>query len=253
MESQIDHVLMSPKNVLVCTALSASWSTIRTDHKLLLASLKFSKKINNNKCNSPTKQNKGNSNSRKDAKQLQWSIQNLKDENTRLAYKINLNSNLKTLTSKKEAVSISEKWEGLKECIKSSAANVLNRPTSPLTPRRRKAIAKFEQMKFKTSRDPANQSLQKELRVARKMKFEANQTHIGEQCDTFFKNLDGHHPGESIQKTFKFLARFKRVSTQPTNKTFIPISNWHKELKASSVNDRVEFLPEIPSEIRDFH
>lgn len=149
---------------------------------------------------------------------------------------MNLHADLDTSTT----------WEGIKKYIQEAAGNTLKRPTSPMTPRRRKAGAKFQQLKFKLDWDPSNSFLKKELQLARKNKFNANQIHIGDQCSSFFKNLKSHQPGERIQITFKFLSKFKKSASLPKNKTFIPISVWQNDLKSSSIDD-VPCLLQEPS------
>lgn len=66
----------------------------------------------------------------------------------------------------------------IKNTVLTTAATVLNRPTSPLTPRRKNAIAKLKKKKCKLEKDPRNSTFKKELSLARKEKFEANQSHI---------------------------------------------------------------------------
>lgn len=60
-------------------------------------------------------------------------------------------------------------WETIKQSIK------------PHTPRRRKDYAKFQQLKFKANnRDLSNLFIKKELRIARKNKYEAHLNHTAE-------------------------------------------------------------------------
>lgn len=156
-------------------------------------------------------------------------------------YKVNLATRIKDLKS--ISVSGSDSWEKLKECVQEAASTALNRPTSPMTPRRRKACAKFEQLKFKLGRDPSNVTIKRELGIARKAKYEANQAHIADQCEDFFRNLVSHHPAEKVQKTFKFLNKFKRNAGQKQRKTFIPISTWQNDLKNACSERQVENIP----------
>lgn len=251
LESQIDHVLTAPKNVMNCTNLKAIWTNVRTDHKLVIVTLKQMSK-NPNKtppasktCTSKATVSSNRSSNKISQKSLKWNTQNLKDEQTRLYYKINLDCRLKTQGTNSISSPPAELWDSMKECIKETADTVLNRPTSPMTPKRRKANAKFQQAKFRSERDPRNNILKKELSKARKEKGDSIQAHIHDQCENFFQNLNSHHPAERVQKTFKFLAKYKRQSTQVQNKTFIPISHWHNDIKLASVDDKVKMLPEL--------
>lgn len=132
----------------------------------------------------------------------------------------------------------------MKQSIKESADSVLNRPTSPLTPRRRKAYAKFQQAKFRADRNSKDASLKTALKSARSLKYVTNEAHIADQCSGFFGNLNSHHPAERVKQTFKFLSKFKKQSSKFTNKTFIPISHWYKDIKMSGADEEVKILPE---------
>lgn len=79
-------------------------------------------------------------------------------------------------------------------------------------------------MKFRANRDQGNPVHKRNLTMARKDKYAAN------QCENFFKNQSSHLRPERVKKTFKFLSKFKRNSTQVKNMTFIPISQWLKLL-----------------------
>lgn len=249
-ESQIDHVLMSHKHILNCIKMYAKWTSVKTDHTILITALRHPKLTDKGNLTSQPQvgpeKTRATQFKQKNPKALTWNALNLKDEQARLNYKVCLDSRLKARKNPQATNpnSALDAWTSLKQCIQTSASATLSRPTSPITPRRRKACAKLEQAKFKSDRDPSNPTLKIALKQARKEKFEANQAHVGRQCDDFFRNLNSHHPAERVQKTLKFLKKYKRESNRPQKKTFIPISHWQDDLKLSSLDEQVVRIKE---------
>lgn len=142
------------------------------DHKLLVATLRQPKSADTGSQAPKTKAG-ANKLGTPQAKQkspliLKWNAQNLKDDQARLSYKVNLDSRLKTMNS---SIPAGDPWQALKQCIQASASATLNRPTSPITPRRRKACAKLEQAKFRSDRSPTDLNLKIALKQARRGKL----------------------------------------------------------------------------------
>lgn len=225
---------------------------MKTDDQLITMTLKqpcsTGKSIPNENCAIPTPKSPGIKtqnnlplSNQRPPLTLKWDTQNLKDERIRLSYQITLNAKIKSTFKSDQG---SPSWDKLKECVQVAAASALNCPSSPMTPRRCKAIAKFEQLKFKVGRNPENAALKRDLAKARKEKYDANQIHIGNQCEDFFKNLDSHHLAEQVKNTFKFLKKFKRNLEQTKKKSFIPKSQWQDALRSSTLDKPVEPIPE---------
>lgn len=141
--SQIDHCLMSPTNVFFYLDMKAIWSSIKSDHKLILITLKQNRMsilMPGNKT-APQKASSTKNNGGKNSEtKHQWNTQNLKNDKLLLSYKKGLDSRLKAAKSKTDSDATTSIWDNIKQCIQTSATNILNHPTSSMTRRRGKAF-----------------------------------------------------------------------------------------------------------------
>lgn len=76
--SQIDHILFSPVTSLVPLQMSANWTKVRSDHKLLACCVKLSKITALQNCNRQTPLSGISTiNSELSVKDLKWNVNNL--------------------------------------------------------------------------------------------------------------------------------------------------------------------------------
>lgn len=90
LESQIDHFLISNKNILACFKMGAACKNVSTDHKLLFIGLKHSNR------QLPTNTTTTHSAQRdtKIKRIVSWNINLLKDDKSQISYQEHLNAKI---------------------------------------------------------------------------------------------------------------------------------------------------------------
>lgn len=116
----------------------------------------------------------------------------------------------------------------IKVLQKAAKATLISR--TPLTPRRRRALAAFKKSQFRLKKQPCNPVCKMEVNNARKRLLTTIENHKTSQCENFFANIENTHHSSRLMTTFKFLKSFNKRSSN-ASKSYIPMSQWEDELK----------------------
>lgn len=247
--SQIDHILMRKSTELQVAYAWGKWVKYRTDHKLIAVKIKL---------NTVSKAGIMSSQKFKEAKQRSMGqtsilkisrecLESLKIKNQRDLYNmevIRLYNAAKQQGTSGKVVEKYLEWNEVCQIIISSANRTLTKAKTPLSPKRRKALAAVLSHSFKVKQSPLNQNLKKLLKEARDRLRVAKKEHENKKCVEFFANINDFRVGERIKKTYMFLRKYKNEVKDKDKAGYLPISQWIKELDTPGNSCKVEFIRE---------
>lgn len=151
-----------------------------SDHKIIIGVLKV-------KNSDPTLTLANSIPPRGAAKCPKFDVDALKnDEETREKYQRALNNNIGR-QNVSNRMHVNEKWKALSSAITNAAMSTLQKPPSPMTPRRAKASKDYVRVHQQLLMDRSNSTLKNECEKARREKRMAFEQHFEEKVQNFLE------------------------------------------------------------------
>lgn len=215
--TQIDHLLTHLNSTMYLRRLQCtSPADVSTDHRLLLCNIV-------EKVTSQTVSPRILPRVRKQPSRLNAAP--LKHEKIRKMYLQQLGAHTEPMPDS----SVEECWKSLRDKIWSCASTALKEP-SPMSVNRecRKALAYVKKMLFWVNRS-SHPKWRYKLAEAREQLKRVQRDYEEAEISSFFENLLQYPSGERIQRTYRYLKRYKKKKTGGAFNTTIRLNDWVTE------------------------
>lgn len=227
--------------------MSASWTNVSTDHKLIVCDIQLS----THALKSPaiilpaTQALDIAPLAASDDSKQKWNIQLLQDANYHTAYQLKICTELSKMKKMQpNDNSVNDKWKRLTTCLLTSARSTLNKRKNPLTPERKKILNRVQKTKFATFKNRTSSTARIDYKQAIQDKNEIFKKQEQKEIQEFFDNLEGHDPQVRIRLTFKFLRRYRQQKSGTNKGIKIPLSSWESALRDTSTEPRIHTIEE---------
>lgn len=240
--SQIDHILLDDNTIVKVKYIKARWTTIQTDHKMLMLGIQ-------------AKQWKQENKTVKVKKLLLPKVLQQSEPKQIFHRELQKHEPINV-----ENLEITEAYEKITEKITTSARKALEKVKDPMTPKRKKAIHSLlkarKQARLAKSRGIDTNWFRENINIRRHDYYLAVRDHNEKEIFKFYNELQDYEVGERIKRSYIFLKKFTR--RRATKKPLIAMKKWVEELKLTEGESIVikpdnEELTEEPSreEIRN--
>lgn len=202
--TQIDHIMTTTNSRIFLKKLYANWiKEVNTDHKLLQGSICLREE---NEAQRGSVAQPRNTNETPD-----WDLTLLQNQQYRQKYHTALN----LIEVDVGKGSTTDAWDAYTNKISCAASESISKLKKiPLSPTRRKAVANIKKWSFRTKRNPYRAENLKGLRDARADYTKICSKREEAEQKEFFENLKKYKIGERINRTYKYMNKFKKSSTR---------------------------------------
>lgn len=211
--SQVDHILTHTGSRLFLRSLQCTMpKTVSTDHKVLLCNI-----VDNRK---PSHQQRGK---RSHQPQMRVDPAPLRNDIVKKKYREKL---IEQPCSAEPSCSVDDQWAELHSKVHNAAEAVLHKPLHYFMNKEcRKALARVKKYSFWASRSP-NPKWGYKLLEAKEALKRAQRDYEEKEVEDFFKDLHKYPAGERINRTFKYLKRYKKRNTTGRRVSSIRLTDW---------------------------